>query len=166
MKHVERLAEILEQNAELYEQMAEKTREEQSVLESASTERLSEILIIKEAMAARIRELEDKRASLMEKIGEKLARKPGDITLLELANLPENSRYRAKLIAVRERLTRAGETASRINDFNRTLLNKAISTVRDSIEYAATLIDPAITYSPELSIKSRTPSGQVVKKSY
>lgn len=166
MKHVERLAEILEQNAELYEQMTEKTREEQSVLESASTERLSEILIIKEAMAARIRELEDKRASLMEKIGEKLARKPGDITLLELANLPENSRHRAKLIAVRERLTRAGETASRINDFNRTLLNKAISTVRDSIEYAATLIEPAVTYSAELSVKNRTPSGQVVKKSY
>ena len=166
MKQVEWLTQILTQIAELYDQMAEKTREEKSVLESASMERLNEILIIKEAMAARIRELEDKRASIMEKIAKKLDRSPGDITLQELASMPENSLYRENLMALRERLRKTGEAAAKVNDFNRALLGKAISTVRESIEYAAGLIEPAVTYSAELSVKNRTPSGQVVKKSY
>ena len=166
MKTVEWLTQILAQIAELYEQMAEKTREEQSVLESASTERLNEIIKIKEEIAAGIRELENKRTSLMEKIAKKLGRSPGDITLQELANMPENSLYRENLMALRERLTKAGEVAAKINDFNRALLGKAISTVRDSIECAAALIEPAVTYSAELSLKNRTPSGRVVKKSY
>lgn len=166
MKQVEWLTQILTQIAQLYDEMTEKIREEKSVLKSASMERLNKIIIIKESMAARIAELEDKRTSLMEKIAKKLGRSVGDITLQELANMPENSLYRENLMALRERLRKTGEAASKINDFNRALLGKAISTVRDSIEYAAGLIEPAVTYSAKLSLKNRTPSGRVVKKSY
>lgn len=166
MKPIAQLTEILDQNAELYEQMTEKTAEEKSVLDSASFERLSEIVKAKETIALKIKMLEETRAGLMEKIGKKLGRPPGEITLKELAEMPENSRYREKLTALRERLKKAGDTAMKVNDFNRGLIDKAMATVGESIRYATGLIDPAVTYSPRLSLKKGATSGRMIRKSF
>lgn len=167
MKAIENLTDTLAENAELYEKIARITREEKSVLESASLERLNEVIKEKETIAQKIRSLEKKRTRLLEEVGKELGRDPGEITLRELADTEEyGSRYGGKLIALRDRLKNAGEAAARANDVNRSVIGGAISTVLESLRFATGLIEPAITYSQQLAIKSSVPSGRVVRKSY
>ena len=167
MKAIEKLADTLAENAELYEQIARITIEEKSVLESASLERLGEVIKEKEAVAQRIRALEKKRRALLEEIGKKLGRPPGEITLKEIADTGEyGARYGEKLMSLRERLKKAGKDAAMANDINRSVIGGAITTVLESLRFAVGLIEPAITYSPRLSIKNSALSGRLVRKSY
>jgi len=167
MKTIENLADTLAENAELYERIAQITIEEKSVLESASLERLNEIIKEKETIAQRIRLLEKKRIALLEEVGKKLGRPPGELTLKEIADTEEyRGRYGEKLMSLRERLEKAGEAAGRANDINRSVIGGVVSTVLESIQFAVGLIEPAITYSPKLSIKHSALSGRVVRKSY
>ena len=167
MNAIENLADTLAENAELYEKIAQITREEKSVLESASLERLNEVIKEKETIAQKISLLEKKRPKLLEEVGKELGRPPGEITLKELADTEEyGSRYGEKLIALRDRLKSAGEAAAMANDVNRSVIGGAIKTVMESLRFATGLIEPAITYSQQLAIKSSAPSGRVVRKSY
>ena len=167
MKAIENLADTLTENAELYERIARITIEEKSVLESASLERLNEVTKEKEAVAHKLRELEKKRIALLEEIGKKLGRPPGELTLKEIADTGEyRGLYGEKLLSLRERLAKAGEAAARANDINRSVIGGLISTVLESFRFAVGLIEPAITYSPQLSIKNSSLPGRVVRKSY
>ncbi|MFQ5431467.1 MAG: flagellar protein FlgN [Nitrospinota bacterium] len=167
MKAIENLADTLAENAELYERIARITKKEKSVLESASLERLNELIKEKESVAQRIRTLEKKKTALLEEIGKELGRQPGELTLKEIAETKEyGTRYGERLMSLRERLKKAGEAAATANDINRSIIGGAISTVLESIRYAVGLIEPAITYSPRLSIKNSALSGRVVRKSY
>ena len=167
MNAIENLADTLAENAELYEKIAQITKEEKSVLESASLERLNEVIKEKESTAQKIRSIEKKRTKLLEEVGKELGRDPGELTLKELADTEEyGSRYGEKLIALRDRLKKAGEAATKANDINRSVIGGAIKTVLESFRFATGLIEPAITYSQKLAIKSSALSGRVVRKSY
>ena len=167
MKVIEKLAQTLAENAELYEKIAEITRKEKSVLESASLERLNEVIKEKEAVTQKIGLLEKMRTSLLKEVAKELGRTDGAITLKELADTKEyRGTYGEKLIALRERLKSAGEAAVKANDVNRSVISGAINTVLESFRFATGLIEPAITYSQKLAIKSSSLSGRVVRKSY
>lgn len=167
MKAIENLADTLAQNVELYEQIAHITKEEKFVLESASLERLNEVIKEKETIAQKIRTLEKKRIELLGEVAMELGIPPDTITLKEIADTKEyRERYGEKLIALRDRLKKAGEEAAIANNVNRSVISGAITTVLESLRFATGLIEPAITYSQKLAIKSSALSGRVVRKSY
>lgn len=167
MKTIEKLADTLAENASLYEQIAEITKKEKSVLESFSLKRLNEVMREKEKIALKIKKLEQKRSALLKDIGKELGRKPGEITLRDIAETEEyGGRFGEKLMALRQRLIDAGKAVSTANDLNRNIIGGAITKVTESLQFAVGLIEPAITYSQKLSINSSTLSGRVVRKAY
>jgi len=167
MNSIEKLADTLAENAELYERIARITREEKSVLDSASLERLGGVIKEKEKIAQEIKALENKRTALLEDIGKELGRPPGGLTLKEIADTEEyRGRYGEKLMAARERLINAGEAAGMANEVNRSVIGAAMANVMETIRFAAGLIEPAVTYSQRLSVKNSAMLGRVVRKSY
>ena len=167
MKAIEKLTETLAENANLYERIARITKEEKSVLGSGSLERLNELVKEKGEIAQKIKTLEQKRSALLKDIAKELGRPPGEITLKDIAKTQEyGGRYGKKLMALRQRLIKAGEDAGRANDATRSVIGGAITTVVETLQFAVGLIEPAITYSPQLSIKNSALSGRVVRKAY
>lgn len=167
MKLVARLIKLLEQNADLYEQVAEKTRMEKDIIEKGSLDELNEIVKEKERLALKIRKVDHSRLLLMEEIGASLGISPSEITLEGLAVIPKYSNSGAKLLELRDRLKNAVKTAKELGDFNRVVLDRAMGTIKDSFMYASGLIDSkSDTYSRGMTVDSRISSGKMVTRSY
>ena len=166
MNNVEKLAELLSQNAELYEQMAKVAEEEKSALESASLDGLNTAGKKKETLVLKIRMLEESRLKLMEEIGREMGQSAGDITLQGLAESPENRPLRKNLLSIRDRLGAAVERVGELNGFNLGLVSRAISTVHESFRFAVGQAEPSLTYSPGNGGENSQPTGRMIRKSY
>ncbi|MEE8483783.1 MAG: flagellar protein FlgN [Nitrospinota bacterium] len=166
MKLTSQLIKILEQNADLYDQLAEKSDREKDVIQSRSLEALNEIIKAKETIVLKLKMLEEARRSLIEKIGAKLNMPSSEITLSYLAQLDPNSANGEKLLAVGERLADAAKLNQNHNDFNGRLINRAMGSTLGSLQFINKFIGPGETYSSGKVINSVLPSGRLVAKSY
>ncbi len=164
MKQLEKLMEVLSQIADSYRLMAEKTEMEKGAIEKGLLKDIGKIVKEKEAVWLEIKTLEEKRLKLTKEMENKIGRPAGELTLGALADMPENRAFRKKILTIRERLLNAAGRAKELNDFNRALLGKAMLSVIDSIKFAKSITEPAVTYSPTREIKTRKTPGTMVKR--
>lgn len=164
MKQLEKLLSLLSQSAEGYRLMAEKTEMERGAIEKGRLNNLGKIVKEKQTIGLAIKTLEEKRSRLIKEMEEKAGRPVGGLTLSALADMPENRAFRKKILAIREKLLNAAGRAKKLNDFNRAFVGKAMLSVMDSIRFAKSLTEPAVTYSSSREIKTRKTPGTMVKK--
>ncbi len=165
-KLISQLIKILEQNADLYDQLAEKSDRERDVIQSGSLEALNEIIKAKETIVLKLKMLEEARHSLVEKIGAQINMPSLEITLSYLAQVGPNGAHREKLLAVGERLADAANRNKNHNDFNSRLINKAMGSALGSLQFINRFIGPGETYSSGKIINNAIPAGRLVAKSY
>lgn len=166
MKLINSLVDLMEENLELYGQIAQKTRDEAEKIQKGSLNELGEIVKEKETIALQLKSVERARGALLMKIAQKLKRPPAEITMTLLADRPENKKARGKLLDLREKLTEAAVSTRRQNDFNRSLIGRAVGSIRESLSYANSLLDPGVTYSGGRLIDVKIPAGRMVTRSY
>ncbi|GMT42573.1 MAG: hypothetical protein IEMM0002_0984 [bacterium] len=165
MKLIERLMDILSQNVEAYESMAEKTERERRVVKKGSREELAEIVKEKEKIGLELEKLEQARVELIGKIAEEVGRPVNEISLGEIAAMPENRALKNRILAIRQKLTGAVSLTKKLNDYNRHLIGSVMRSTVNSIQMLNGLIEPAVTYSAARRIQNRAPSGTLLKRS-
>jgi flagellar biosynthesis/type III secretory pathway chaperone len=165
MKIVEKLARLLERNAELYEELACKSIDERAAIESDGLEKLASITGEKESIVNTLRGVEEKRSGLVAEAAVALGME-SVVPLKELANHPYASGERKKLLEVSERLRIAVERNDELNEFNRNLLAASMEFVRKSISFAAKAGEEAATYIGGKMVEAPVPSGSMVRKAY
>ncbi|MBI5178045.1 MAG: flagellar protein FlgN [Nitrospinae bacterium] len=166
MNLVNQLAGLLEQNAQLYEQMCVKAEEEARAIQTADFARLDELLKERENLALKLRLLDENRKSLVAKIAQSIGKRGEEITLGWLADIQANETVKAGLLAAKDRLVAASEKAKDLSDFNRRLIGRAMTTIRESLRFASVLIGQPDTYSNGRTVAGRMPSGMMVTKAY
>lgn len=124
------LLEVLENEEAGYRELVEASTRKKEVIIKADIRALEEITAEEQEIAGKIKNIENKRISIMEDIANVLNRKPEDLTvdaLLEiLANQPKEQEQLAKIrLQLKDTLTEM----KNINEQNQTLVNQAMELV-------------------------------------
>ena len=124
------LLEVLENEEAGYRELVEASTRKKEVIIKADIGALEEITAEEQEIAGKIKNIENKRISIMEDIANVLNRKPEDLTvdaLLEiLANQPKEQEQLAKIrLQLKDTLTEM----KNINEQNQTLVNQAMELV-------------------------------------
>ncbi len=164
---INQLIGLLEQNSNLYGEMISKVEEENLAIQRCDLDRLNELVKEKENISLKLKMVDESRKNLLVKIASETGKAANEITIGELAEMPENASVRGRLLAVKERLLGDAAATKERNDFNRRLIGRAMNTIKESLRYANNLVGgPGNTYSNGKHVEGRMPSGMVVTRSY
>ena len=163
MELIEKLADVLKRNAELYEELAFKSIDERDAIESKGLENLALITSEKESIVHALRGVEEKRNSIVAEAASMLGLEP-KVTLKELVNHPSVLDQKQRLLVISERLRDAVENNDKLNEFNRILLASSVDFVRKSISFAARVGEESATYVGSKMVDVQIPSGSMVRK--
>ena len=152
------LLEVLENEEAGYRELVEASTRKKEVIIKADIRALEEITAEEQEIAGKIKNIENKRISIMEDIANVLNRKPEDLTvdaLLEiLANQPKEQEQLAKIrLQLKDTLTEM----KNINEQNQTLVNQAMELVDDNT--VVVVVDtnkPSYTECEELLYMTKT----------
>jgi len=126
------MAELLEQQLEVYRRLLELGRRKQRVLMDGNVDELDAVVSAEALLIERASELESMRLSMQEKVAAALGLRGGDVTLAQLVEASEGSEaerlYRTGM-AVRDVLHELG----RVNELNAQLLKQSLAFVRYSL---------------------------------
>jgi flagellar biosynthesis/type III secretory pathway chaperone len=165
MDMIEKLAQLLERNADLYEDLARKSIDERAAIENNGIEKISSITMEKESIVHTMRAVEEKRAGLAAEAAVKLGMGPR-VTLKEIANHPDVLHLRDRLLAVSERLKEAAERNNELNEFNRGLLAASVEFIRKAIAFAANAGEGPATYIGGKMVEAPLPTGNMVREAF
>ncbi len=166
MNQMDKLLEMLGENAKLYEDLVEQSKEEREALENGGIEKLEKITAAKESITFNLKIVEEKRKELLVKISQEFNLPHASITLKELAERPECGKIREKIMKLRERLNGALRQATALNIFNSRLIENAVSVMKKSLLYALPPREHASTYSNGKMDDIPTASGSVLRKTF
>ncbi|MDH5542374.1 MAG: flagellar protein FlgN [Nitrospinota bacterium] len=163
MKELKELAMVLENNVELYEDLASKTLEEREAIEKCEFVKIARITEEKENIVFRIKQLEKKRSDLVLEISREME-KPGEITLKEIASHSKAATMSKALLSLSDKLKEIFSRVQEMNDFNKKILSSAVRTLRNAIMFSDNTSKPLLTYSGTRLNQQRVTPGSMLKK--
>ncbi len=167
MNAPERLLELLESSARMYEDFSSSCEMEHLAVQAGDLPRLKKLMAEKEKLAVKLLAVNTARNALQEEIASAMKRNAADITLSEIAASPQGRALKAKLLSAGDRLNKAAKSAREKSDFGRRLIGRAMNTVVETIRYATALTGgETSTYSNAKTMGSKMRSGVMVARTY
>jgi flagellar biosynthesis/type III secretory pathway chaperone len=167
MNRTDKLIALLEQNADLYEQLMAAVEEENLAIQRCDMPRTGELVKEKEKLSGQLKTVDAARKTLLAEIASSIGENADTLTIDQLADRAENRPVRARMMTVREKLLKYAADIREKNEFNRRLIGRAMNTIKETLRFSNALIGGnGDTYSNGKRVEGKMPSGMVVTRSY
>ncbi len=158
---IDELINIFEKQVNLHQSLlAVLTEEKTSIIESNLTG-LTKVNGEKETLILKIKNLEEKRLKLVERIAESLGEKSRNLTLKRLCEISEEP-HSTRLDDCRLRLISLTNNVKKLNVENKILLTQAVKLVRGSFMLLDNLMSSNSVYYRTGEIENKGRSGRVI----
>lgn len=148
---MDELLEVLEKEEAEYRQLVETSTRKKEIIIKADIQALEEITGEEQEIAGRIKNIENKRLSVMEDMANVLNRKPEELTVdIMIDILQKQPEEQERLAAIRAKLKDTLGRMKDINEQNQTLINHAL----EMVEFDLSLIK-SIRQAPETANYNR-----------
>jgi len=128
MQEVDRLVEVLNQQADIYNHMLVKSKEKTDIIVNGKVDELDKITKLEKTLVSDIAKLERERETLVNKIANEIGVSPDQATMSELIKRLDKNET-GKLEGLRKKISDTLNELKRINDLNSML-------IKNSLEYA------------------------------
>ncbi len=156
---------VIERNVALYEEMLSTLKLETEALKAHSIKELQALVESKNSVTARITNLESDRIDILKQASQALGIEISDITITKISEYapPEQS---GRLLALGERLKNLTLEVSRMNEFNRGIIEKLLRLNHESAINLQEFLNPTAGYAKKGMSTPPLKSGSVVRKTF